>query len=1773
MTQSPELTGGAGFTFEGTLVATYLVSLLIEGSVRGLPGRTALRVAVQQAAFGEPLDDLIVDAHAVDGTRARISLQIKRSLTISAAASNTDFREIVVNAWKTLDRIGFRDGIDRVGVATGDVSSNAARALETVSQTARDSASADSFAAHFAPDAGAGEDLRQIIATFRTILTGYLDRPTSDADIYRLLRHFIILRFDLLHDGASDESEAEDRLRPFLKPEDAQKAGALWNRLKTIARESAGRAADFTRKTLLENLHGEFRLAGALSLRDDLEKLATSAHLALQDIGADIDGIEVERDALVQRTEQATARHRFVQLIGLPGSGKSAVLRAVAAKRQAIGPVLALKSDRLAAGGWPAYAISIGVTSTDPEEMLLELASMGTPTLIIDGLDRIEVPHRGVVADLIQALFKNPALDQWRIIASLRDNGTEPLRTWLPQALLAEGGVSTIEVAGFDDDEARRLADRVPRLRSLLFAQNDRVRDIARRPFFAGVLARSIQPTATSSPVAAPKSEIDLIEVWWSRGGYAAEGADTTRRQRSLKQLARSGASTMGRRMSIDDLDADALNDLKSDGIVSDVRSGHTVKFTHDIFFEWSFLHLLIAKDKDWLTEIREAGEPPVLGRVVELLSQSVYMADDGWEPHLAIIEAAGMRPQWARAWLIGPFAAASFNDRTTSFIDAVFRDQARRFTKLVVWFQAEKTRANPNVLAGTIPAGGKSSFQIAQLADFVAWPSDLALWKRFCDWLLDNIQRCPIGAVSDVTSAFEVWQNMLADVPNPVSERIITIAVSWLQDIEDRRHSETWDSARGSWDALGRNELSELERRLRMLVLRSARSMPELVRAYLKRLQGRVRLRRATFGQVAAFAPTLAAAHAVEVVDIAFAELLDELPRQSLERARNERAFGSHSFDHDWHQLAIERSHSEFHPPSPVREPFASLFKQSPSEALRLVQGLCNHAMEAWRQLYELDRQRHDVPIPLDLDFPWGRQKFWGTAQVYGWFRGFGGPQVIECALMALEDWAFSQVEDGRDIDEVIRDVVTGNDCCAVLGIAATLALAYNRVSPSTLPLATSQRLWHWDIQRSVQDASGIPVNMIGFNLTGEQGTHTAAVQAINTRPVRQHEIRNLAMLFVITANDALRTACRTTLEAFPVNLPFEFESQKEGEENAGWLRRTAEIWSEIGKSENYVAVRAQDGGGTLITLQNPRSADADVVASVQQVQEINARSALWLWADDCFKSGKLSDRLPLAEVLSRARALDKPDLFKNRASHGDLGDILLGGLAGTAAAALAFGGTLDDVDLAWAKGVIERAGETPEINNGLWFAGSHHPHHPCVYAPRGLAALIRRDTDTDDAKRRLLALVAHPLDQVSEEAIAAAFGLWQHDPNFAFIVLDLGLRLSVGARQAVRSAYGYDPRGDGERRAPFVADALRHLDAIDPLVTLPKMPPPWVFAPHPEFEGAPKGRSRRSATAVWRESDELFLWNYAPRVLRRIPIENVIADDLRRPPFLSMCTDLLAWTIERLAPSWETDDEDRRERRSADLLEWRRSLFTFLGRVSSCIEPDEARRLFLEPVFRLEDELCSSLLEPFVDTYICAAILDSSDIRPGAIDLLESCVERILRDNALTRSSDRDGNIYGHYLPDLIRALFFIRYQANGSTRFANGNWTDVRFILPVVESMMKAAGAIPHVIESFLTLCERAVEHYPSDRFVKSMLGVLGKSPATPPGWRGSFIPARIAALVHEFGARTQPLPHALAQDMLRLLDLLVDMGDRRAAALQTSEIFKDVRLARASAPLGT
>src|SRR3546814_11929638 len=68
------------------------------------------------------------------------------------------------------------------------------------------------------------------------------------------------------------------------------------------------------------------------------------------------------------------------------------------------------------------------------------------------------------------------------------------------------------------------------------------------------------------------------------------------------------------------------------------------------------------------------------------------------------------------------------------------------------------------------------------------------------------------------------------------------------------------------------------------------------------------------------------------------------------------------HSFSyHDWDHLSLDDGFQNFWPPSPLREPFHSLFKTSPTHAISLFHGLCNHAITAWWQLHRHIHDRSD--------------------------------------------------------------------------------------------------------------------------------------------------------------------------------------------------------------------------------------------------------------------------------------------------------------------------------------------------------------------------------------------------------------------------------------------------------------------------------------------------------------------------------------------------------------------------------------------------------------------------------------------------------------------------------------------------------------------------------------------------------------------------------------------------------------------------------------------
>ena len=287
-------------------------------------------------------------------------------------------------------------------------------------------------------------------------------------------------------------------------------------------------------------------------------------------------------------------------------------------------------------------------------------------------------------------------------------------------------------------------------------------------------------------------------------------------------------------------------------------------------------------RGEDWLQEIRDCGEPPAVARVVELLAQWEYVKGEDWSPQLVRTASSQMRSQWTRAWLLGPLAASDFERDETQFADAVFADNCRLLKKALVWFQAEKTTPNPNILAGNLPQEQRLRF-----ADLLGWPSDFAAWRRIISFLLRRISDIPVSLYPEVLAIFEVWQNALADRRNPLSQTILTHCAEWLRNIDAVSSAKKPDANSALWEQV--SDLGDFRKSLSRLILRASRAEPGLAEDYLNRVIASERIRENKFEEIVAFSPTLAQSHPHLLVELTLKHVMEELPDDQVARERAE--------------------------------------------------------------------------------------------------------------------------------------------------------------------------------------------------------------------------------------------------------------------------------------------------------------------------------------------------------------------------------------------------------------------------------------------------------------------------------------------------------------------------------------------------------------------------------------------------------------------------------------------------------------------------------------------------------------------------------------------------------------------------------------------------------------------------------------------------------------------------------------------------------------------
>jgi hypothetical protein len=1752
---STELTGGAGFTYEDAVVAYYLAHLLRHERAAGQPG-IVTTVAVQRQGHGHPMDDVIVELDD-SGTKRSLDLQVKRSLTISSA--DRQFKDVVVAAIKTQGSDAFNKGADTTGFVVEHVTDSSFRCLSRLISRAKASPDAADFEQYFAATGTASADDKRL----REGILLLIGAANLDEE-FNFYRSFSALHLPGLDEGGALRAEIVNRLQEILLDNIDGQDVLLFDRLCRIAREGAANAAKWTRSSLLAQLQGSVRLKVAPNFSEDIRRLNAASLDALSDVAETVGNFRVARDGLQADVAEALQKHRVVSIGGLPGCGKSAVLKHFAREAAKSGPILFLKNDRLQGTSWTTFATALGLRNSHASDLLAEIGATGTPILFIDGIDRIRPDQQHIVTDLIRAIEADPNLQHWKLLATSRDQGLEAYRAWFPKSFYIENGMGSVSVKGFSEDEAELLAKSKPNLRNLLFSHNSAVVQIARRPFFAAVLADALPQDAE------PQTEVDLINAWWSRAGHNALPEAVPQRQRALIDFAEKGVRNLGKGVSIRHLKSETVEHLaalKADQILRDERGGAIVSFTHDIFFEWAFFRLLIELDNEWPSALSAAGEPPLLGRVVGLLAQDALTETGRWTVGYTSLESSALRAQWRREWLTAPPFTNAFDDAIDEFTQLLEASDFMLCEKLLVWFQAQHTMPSPIIMQRAMKIEGVDP---VRMADILGWPSDGAAWGRLIDWIITRQLVLPARLVPHILEVFSVWQNALADFKNNRSMAILETCRGWLIDLESEVYAESFPRADRKWGALGSEAQKSLATGLRGLILRSARSYPEYAVALLNRYADNKRILQSSFEDLMSFAPIIAEVAPEALEKAAEAKLIEELPQDKYNRNRREDAehakrletiravpakertrkqklaLSSPPFirgypDLGMDDIGLDNYNHYYHPPSALHEPFASLLAKSPDVGIRLITKLTNHATTGWRQVHNFHRRELGTPIPVVLDFPWGRQEFWGDWHVFGWGLGMLGSQLLQCAYLSLAYWAFKEIEKGRATSEVISQILKDSECYASLGLCLRLALETFEVSDTTLPLVTCQRLWDHDFARLVQEPQkDIDIFGLGF-ITQLKGEKAKAKAFLGTREYRKRDVRELAMRFAISADAILRDHFKSALEAFPDALPYMIEEERDNPNRTKELREKAELWSGLGDIANYR--RFSDGKQVSIGYEPPK-------APSEATQERAAKASEWLyqqqamsWAMKSLEEGKPAEGWTLEDAVTFARELDSEGLFLERADVGP--HAIQSGVSSIAACVIRFH---EDVsDRLWAWSVMDRVMKMREPRE---FHRSKIAWHPSFHVISALFHDRKSDAPRSDSLSRLIQLAGHTNEDVQTAAFQALF--LDADPHARWISAHLAFDLAHYI-EPVRDEHTYE-RDDSANRNAREAAYAKALNAVEFKTTdgFPTVPPAWVKAP----------AQNRHHEHYWVDPERSFDGQYAAKLFRHFPLEDWCQSELYRAKIQMLLLDLVSWTAERLMPQWDKTGA-RRDKETA-LFEWDRTLGTLLARALPFFDLEWVREHFIKPFCKIDDEALRVLAQ-VAESIVTRHVFDAKDIPENALPILNDCVQRVIDDKAFAPNSYRAGEVYGYDMPNLIKALLFVNIDCEcpGSARFVNGDWSGIQIIMPLVTKLVKATGWSTYVMQNYLTLCERAERAYPIDAFIEQATAALNSIEHAKGNWVGTLLPARLASIIQKLAEANYPLDVDRARGLLKLLDALIDLGDRRSAALEQDEAFRRVQ----------
>jgi hypothetical protein len=1082
-----QVTGGAGFRYENSVAARFLLDLLGGTNALGVDFGRITRIDWQARDVGWLADDLVIACKPSRGDRTA-ALSIKSSQQVTRAGFPGDFVKIAWAQWlgiKTERKL--RDSNDTIVLVTGSLAHDVKDAWSNFLHDALPTAPERMVArlSQFAADDGSQSSAihRALFESFSCPKELQSNSDTGNVVAIQLMCRVRLLHLDYEAAPSWDHARALADCQPLLRSGDAAEAEGLWGRLIGIAdaKRPAGGSIDLPQ--LLAELRGEFEFRDHPDYRGDAEVLERLSRDLMADVRNQIAGLPaLPRVSDRARVQDYLDQHRACLLVGESGCGKSALAKEIGRARYR--RVVWIAENTLDYD--TAAEFERGIVISHP---LVEILTVLTEPCVVvfDGIERYSPRALRLASRFMQDLLADAGPQHVHVLVTAQFEAAE----WLIRRFIEFGVPPSLHTATPIDrpseDDVQPLVASIaeltwtslrPEFRPLL--TNLKVLD--------WVVAAARSGTAVNDPSFIGLTY--LIDALWDR--WIKGDSDGLGRSRVLMHLGILEGDTLATgvpRMRFEVSEQPTLGALAASDLVR--LRDERVRFAHDLLGDWARMRVLVGEQSFASPASRDRGNLPRWHRAIRLYGQRLLeQSVDGSERWQRTIADLGddsptgsvIRDLFLESLFLATNAIALL-ERSWS---ALCADGARLLNRMLNRFLFVATLPDPRIAA--LIQGETDGAQFEHLFRVPYWPYWGPLLMVLHAHRADVVRLAPHNAAKICS----LWlKTMPAELtpgqPMPWRQEAAELAVAIGREIQAL-------NAEGNYFSNGHDKLAY------EAVLCAATELPDEVAALCLELAERRDMnpgirrrvdetherRREERRQYLAAHPERQRAPPPPSWPFQLRDPWPDGPRARVDSDFQEACLDTGAFSalvrakpdaalEVLLAVCIEEPQHEDYSNRPMREcgvahwhagdpplfcrgPFLQFVRQAPEEGLSFILRLVNFATQ---------RFAGDESLSIAVG---GETRVWcGDGRVFRWHHDWplSNGAVIHCSLMALERWLYEQIDRGENIDHWLARILSESESLAFAGLLFDIGKRLPTLFAGVLkPLLRNWVLLDWDRQ-----------------------------------------------------------------------------------------------------------------------------------------------------------------------------------------------------------------------------------------------------------------------------------------------------------------------------------------------------------------------------------------------------------------------------------------------------------------------------------------------------------------------------------------------------------------------------------------------------------------------------------------------------------------------------------------------------------------------------------